>query len=46
MIPLPEGMDWEQKLRGIADQIEGFSGREIAKLMISWQVSWNIMLNR
>lgn len=42
MIPLPEGMDWELKLRGIADQIVGFSGREIAKLMISWQVSCSV----
>ena len=37
-IPLPPGVDWEQKLNDISNAIEGFSGREIAKLVISWQV--------
>ena len=38
MIPVPSDVDWEDKLNSIAKMIEGFSGREIAKLLISWQV--------
>lgn len=42
MIPVPEGINWENKLNEIAEKIRGFSGREIAKLLISWQVSKHV----
>jgi len=31
-------LDWDEKFHKMAKQTEGFSGREIAKLAISWQV--------
>ncbi|CAI8021971.1 ATPase family AAA domain-containing protein 3 [Geodia barretti] len=37
-IPLPPDVDWEEKLTEISRRIEGFSGREISKLVIAWQV--------
>lgn len=37
-IPLPTEVNWEEKFKKIADQIEGFSGREISKLAVAWQV--------
>ena len=39
MIPIPDGIDWEKKLHKMATDIIGFSGREVAKLAIAWQVS-------
>lgn len=39
MIPLPSNMDWESMFRKLGEETEGFSGREIAKLAIAWQVS-------
>ena len=39
MIPLPSDIDWEDMFKKLAEQVEGFSGREIAKLAIAWQVS-------
>ena len=38
MIPIPTGVDWEARMSRLADYINGFSGREIAKLAIAWQV--------
>ena len=38
-VPLEPGVDWEEKMKAIARQITGFSGREISKLAIAWQVS-------
>ena len=32
-------MDWEEKFKRISEMIDGFSGREIAKLAVAWQVS-------
>ena len=37
-IPLPAEVDWEKKLTDISMKIDGFSGREISKLVIAWQV--------
>ena len=37
-IPVPEDVDWEKKLTDISEKVEGFSGREISKLVIAWQV--------
>ena len=37
-IPLPTEVNWEEKFKKIAGQIEGFSGREISKLAVAWQV--------
>ena len=31
-------MEWEQKFQRISEMIDGFSGREIAKLAVAWQV--------
>ena len=31
-------LDWDEKFHKIAEMCSGFSGREIAKLAISWQV--------
>ena len=31
-------MNWEQEIERISKQIDGFSGREIAKLAVAWQV--------
>jgi ATPase family AAA domain-containing protein 3A/B len=39
MIPIPTDIDWDKYFMGIASQVKGFSGREIAKLAISWQAS-------
>ncbi|KAL5491670.1 hypothetical protein EMCRGX_G017002 [Ephydatia muelleri] len=36
-IPLPTEVNWEEKFKKIAGQIEGFSGREISKLAVAWQ---------
>jgi len=35
---------WEQKFKRISEMIDGFSGREIAKLAVAWQVSSIIMV--
>ena len=43
-IPLPTGVDWEQKFKRISEMIDGFSGQEIAKLAVAWQVSSIIMV--
>lgn len=37
-IPLQEDVNWEQEIERISKQIDGFSGREIAKLAVAWQV--------
>ena len=37
-IPVPADVDWEKKLTDISEKIEGFSGREISKLAVAWQV--------
>ena len=37
-IPLPSDVDWERKLTDISRKIDGFSGREISKLVVAWQV--------
>ena len=37
-IPLQEGVHWEREIEQISKNIIGFSGREISKLAISWQV--------
>jgi len=37
-------VDWEQKFKRISEMIDGFSGREIAKLAVAWQVSSIIMV--
>ena len=39
MIPLPSDVNWEEYFKEMSMNIAGFSGREIAKLAISWQVS-------
>ena len=31
-------MDWEAEITKVAKEITGFSGREISKLAIAWQV--------
>jgi len=36
-IQVPD-LDWDKKFHKMAKETEGFSGREIAKLAISWQV--------
>ena len=38
MIPIPSDVDWEEYFKTMADKVKGFSGREIAKLAIAWQV--------
>jgi hypothetical protein len=38
-IPLQEDVKWEKEIERITKQIDGFSGREIAKLAVAWQVS-------
>ena len=38
MIPIPSDVDWEKYFKTMADEVKGFSGREIAKLAIAWQV--------
>lgn len=38
MIPIPADVDWEKYFKTMADEVKGFSGREIAKLAIAWQV--------
>ena len=37
-IPLQDDIKWEQEIERISKQIDGFSGREIAKLAVAWQV--------
>lgn len=37
-IEVPD-LDWDKKFHKIAETCSGFSGREIAKLAISWQVT-------
>ncbi len=44
MIPVPESLNWERKLMEIAEITTGFSGREISKLLISWQVYTNTLI--
>ena len=38
-IPLQDNIKWEQEIERISKQIDGFSGREIAKLAVAWQVN-------
>ena len=45
MIPLPLDLDWDQKFQSIAQKVEGFSGREVAKLTIAWQVRYDILFH-
>ena len=37
-VPLESGVNWEGKMEELSEIITGFSGREISKLAISWQV--------
>ena len=36
-IPVPK-LEWDSKFQEIANETSGFSGREISKLAIAWQV--------
>lgn len=38
-VPLEGKVDWEAKMKQVAAQITGFSGREISKLAIAWQAA-------
>lgn len=38
-IPLQDNIDWEDRIKQISKSTTGFSGREISKLVIAWQVS-------
>ena len=36
---MEKDVDWEGKMKAVAKLITGFSGREISKLILAWQVS-------
>ena len=36
---MEKDVDWEGKMKAVAKLITGFSGREISKLVLAWQVS-------
>ena len=37
-IPLQEHVKWDQEMERISNKVDEFSGREIAKLAVGWQV--------
>lgn len=43
-IPLQNDVKWELEMERISKQIDGFSGREIAKLAVAWQVHFVCMM--
>ena len=38
-VPVEKDIDWEGKMNAVTKLIIGFSGREISKLVLAWQVS-------
>ena len=43
-VPLEKDVDWESEIGEVAKEISGFSGREISKLAIAWQVGWRAQI--
>jgi len=43
-VPLEKDVDWQVEISKVAQEIKGFSGREISKLAIAWQVgNWELL---